>query len=97
MSRDLSLRIKQMAWHMGHPLSQTLFTSLYIDKILTLNIHKVEDLSSPANSPTLAEPLILRVLVAYCIAVIRTCWHVNEQVKSEHFYEVDALYLQLVC
>jgi len=26
-----------MAWHMGHPLSQTLFTSLYIDRILTSN------------------------------------------------------------
>ncbi|KFY09329.1 hypothetical protein V492_05531 [Pseudogymnoascus sp. VKM F-4246] len=79
----------EMAWHMGHPLSQTLFTSLYIDKILTLNLQNVEDLSSPANCPSLTEPLTLRVLVAYCIAVIKTCWHINERVKSEHFYEEE--------
>lgn len=79
-----------MAWHMGHPLSQTLFTSLYIDKILTLKLQNVEDLSSPANSPSLTEPLTLRVLIAYCISVIKTCWHINERVKSEHFYEVGS-------
>lgn len=80
-----------MAWHMGHPLSQTLFTSHYIDKILALKPRKVEDLSFVANCSQSTESLTLEILMAYCLAVIKTCWHVNNRVKSEHFYEVGLL------
>jgi len=34
------------------------------------------------------EPLVLQVLRAYCLGLIKTCWFVNNRVKSEHYYEV---------
>jgi hypothetical protein len=78
-----------MAWHIGHPLSQTIFTSLYIDKLLTSPTREVEDIrfSDGTDSPV-EESTPLMVLRAYCIGLIKTCWHVNDRVKAEHFYEV---------
>ena len=34
------------------------------------------------------EPLLLRVLRAYCIGLVKTCGFVNHRVKAEHYYEV---------
>lgn len=78
-----------MAWHMGHPLAQTIFTSLYIDRILnpsplSLNETRFDRDESCAED----EPLMLQVLRAYCLGLIKTCWYVNNRVRSEHFYEV---------
>ena len=79
-----------MAWHMGHPLAQTIFTSLYIDRILhpsplSLNETRFDRDESCAED----EPLMLQVLRAYCLGLIKTCWYVNNRVRSEHFYEVS--------
>jgi N-alpha-acetyltransferase 35, NatC auxiliary subunit len=78
-----------MAWHMGHPLSQTIFTSLYIDKLLNSKKPKLEDIRfGILTDASYDEPLNLRVLRAYCLGLIMTCSHINNRVKSEHFYEV---------
>ena len=77
-----------MAWHMGHPLSQTLFTSMYIDNILSKAPHERATLSFEPLVGKKDRNLVLTVLMAYCVAVIKTCSHVNNRVKSEHFYEV---------
>ncbi len=78
----------QMAWHMGHPLSQTLFTSLYIDIILNTEKHSVDNLSFQPTVEPKERSLTLQVLLAYCLAVMKTCSYVVNRVKSEHFYEV---------
>lgn len=74
---------------MGHPLSQTIFTSLYIDRVLspypTTLDHTIFDRSEACSSD---EPLMLQILRAYCVGLIKTCDYVNNRVKSEHFYEV---------
>lgn len=78
-----------MAWHMGYPLSQTIFTSLYIDKLLESTplsldhtyFDRGEGSSDDESMPT-------RVLRAYCLGLIKTCWFVNSRVKAEHYYEV---------
>jgi Mak10 subunit, NatC N(alpha)-terminal acetyltransferase len=79
----------QMAWHMGHPLSQTIFTSLYIDRLLSpcpVTIDQTYfDRSESCSSD---EPLTLQILRAYCLGLIRTCSYVNNRVKAEHYYEV---------
>ncbi|KAF7885002.1 hypothetical protein EAF00_010820 [Botryotinia globosa] len=80
----------EMAWHMGHPLAQTIFTSLYIDRILhpsplSLNETRFDRDESCAED----EPLMLQVLRAYCLGLIKTCWYVNNRVRSEHFYEEE--------
>lgn len=78
-----------MGWHMGYPLSQTIFTSLYIDRILSpvpLSIdHTLFDRSESAPED---EPVMLQTLRAYCLGLIKTCFFVNNRVKSEHYYEV---------
>lgn len=78
-----------MAWHMGHPLSQTIFTSLYIDKLLNVKKANLENIHFGNLADELHdEPVTLRILRAYCFGLIMTCSHVNNRVKSEHFYEV---------
>lgn len=74
---------------MGHPLSQTIFTSLYIDKVLNSKKASLVDIRfEKLTDASHEEPLNLRVLRAYCLGLIMTCSHVNNRVKSEHFYEV---------
>lgn len=31
---------------------------------------------------------MLDILRAYCLGMLKACGHVNERIKSEHFYEV---------
>lgn len=82
-----------MAWHMGHPLSQTIFTSLYIDKLLNSKKDNLDDISfGNLTDASHDQPLNIRVLRAYCLGLLMTCSHVNNRVKSEHFYEVVTLY-----
>ena len=82
-----------MAWHMGHPLSQTIFISLYIDKLLNSGKPNPEDIRfGILTDVSYDEPLNLRILRAYCLGLIMTCSHINNRVKSEHFYEVFPLF-----
>lgn len=74
----------EMAWHLGYPLSQTLFTSFYVDSITARPIH-IQDLVSQQKT---LDPL-LATLRAYCIALIKTCFWVNEIIRSETFYEEE--------
>ncbi|PMD26532.1 amino-acid N-acetyltransferas-like protein subunit Mak10 [Hyaloscypha hepaticicola] len=80
----------EMAWHMGHPLSQTIFTSLYIDRLLSPCPTSLDqtyfDKSESCSSD---EPLTLQILRAYCLGLVRTCSYVNNRVKSEHYYEEE--------
>ncbi len=79
----------QMAWHIGHPLAQTIFTSLYIDRLLSPHPQSIQEtyFDKRRNSVT-DEPITLRVLRAYCLGLIKTCFYVDNRVKAEHFYEV---------
>ncbi|KAL3418683.1 N-alpha-acetyltransferase 35, NatC auxiliary subunit [Phlyctema vagabunda] len=79
----------EMAWHMGHPLSQTIFTSLYIDRILSPAPFSLDATIFDRSESCSDEPLTLQVLRAYCVGLIKTCWYVNNRVKSEHFYEEE--------
>ena len=75
-----------MAWHMGHPLSQTLFTSIYLDKLLWPVPRTWEDARfdrMPSESP-----LVGLVLRAYCLALIKACDFVHARVAAEYYYEV---------
>lgn len=77
---------------MGHPLSQTIFTSLYIDKLLNSKKANLDEIRfEKLTDASYDEPLNNRVLRAYCLGLLMTCSHVNNRVKSEHFYEVLSL------
>ncbi|THV49810.1 hypothetical protein BGAL_0178g00170 [Botrytis galanthina] len=80
----------EMAWHMGHPLAQTIFTSLYIDRILNPSPLSLNETRFDRDGSCVEdEPLMLQVLRAYCLGLIKTCWYVNNRVRSEHFYEEE--------
>ncbi|TEY48905.1 hypothetical protein BOTCAL_0289g00040 [Botryotinia calthae] len=80
----------EMAWHMGHPLAQTIFTSLYIDRILHPSPLSLKETRFDRDESCAEdEPLMLQVLRAYCLGLIKTCWYVNNRVRSEHFYEEE--------
>ena len=77
----------QVAWHMGYPLSQSLFTSVYIDKLLwpePKSLKEARFLPTPEHDA----PLWETVLRAYCLAQIKCCDFVHKQISSEHCYEV---------
>ncbi|OAA67866.1 Mak10 subunit, NatC N(alpha)-terminal acetyltransferase [Niveomyces insectorum RCEF 264] len=89
----------EMAWHLGYPLSQTLLTSVYISAIL---VPQPPPPPPPTSLESLAQVDFVRgrrpedlqrspahaVLRAYCLALIKTCGHVMQEIKAELFYEV---------
>jgi UDP:flavonoid glycosyltransferase YjiC (YdhE family) len=83
----------QMAWHMGHPLSQTLFTSLYLDKLLWPIPKTFEDArfarEKLGNRKKNSELLHI-VLRAYCLALVKCCDFVHSRVSAEFYYEVGS-------
>lgn len=80
---------RQMAWHMGHPLSQTLFTSLHIDHLFSVEHPDVKSPTFGFDGQGSDADALLHILRAYCLGLLKTCWHVNNRVRSEHFYEVN--------
>ncbi|KAI9716513.1 MAG: hypothetical protein M1812_005244 [Candelaria pacifica] len=81
----------EMSWHRGHPLSQTLFTSLYIDKLLWPEPKSLEAARFGDVPPqqTLEHFLLHYVLRAFCLGLIKSCDYVLERVVSEHYYEEE--------
>ena len=78
-----------MAWHMGHPLSQSLFTSYYIDRLLWPEATTLDEACFERDKTLLKEnPLLTLVLRAYCLALIKTCYFVHHTIVSNLFYEV---------
>lgn len=76
-----------MAWHMGHPLSQTLFTSIYLDKLLYPAPRNIEDARFDRVSSE--SPLISLVLRAYCLALVKACDLVHSRIVTEYYFEVE--------
>ena len=78
-----------MAWHLGYPLSQTIFSCVYIDALTESAPKTVEeaDFRSKAGDDS-HENTILGTLRAYCLGLLKTCRLVNERIKREHYYEV---------
>jgi len=80
-----------MAWHQGYPLSQTLFTSVYAEALLTPTPRTVDDAHFVRNRSyiTSGQSDMLKILRAYCLGLLKACGYVNERIRSEHYYEVS--------
>lgn len=83
------LLCREVSWHEGYPLSQTLFTSIYLDKMLwpePKQLHEAHFLrpTDPGSSPSLTQDL----LRAYCLGLVKCCDLVLSMVTSQHYYEV---------
>ncbi|CAM1504209.1 Fc.00g018000.m01.CDS01 [Cosmosporella sp. VM-42] len=80
----------EMAWHLGYPLSQTLFTSVYVESLLMPNprsIHEAQFVRGN-NEDSEQQPMLV-VLRAYCLGMLKACGYVNERIRSEHYYEEE--------
>ncbi|KAK7415529.1 N-alpha-acetyltransferase, non-catalitic subunit [Neonectria magnoliae] len=80
----------EMAWHMGYPLSQTLFTSVYVESLLMpapKNLGQADFIRDRQDDSS-QEPMLV-ILRAYCLGMLKACGYVNERIRSEHFYEEE--------
>ena len=87
----------EIMWHNGYPLSQTIFTSLHIDRLLDPKQPRKPSLYHPSgdlrSSDQLNEEQFLgqQLLTAYCIAVVKCVSFTIELVQSQNFYEEEDL------
>ncbi|KAI4253463.1 MAG: hypothetical protein LQ352_003678 [Teloschistes flavicans] len=80
----------EMAWHMGYPLSQSLFTSYHIDRLLWPNPKVLDEASFDRHRGARRESSCLHVVYrAYCLAVIKCCDYVHRRIGTEHYYEEE--------
>ena len=86
-----------MAWHMGYPLSQSLFTSVYLDRLLWPEPKTLEEARfTRAGEAQDDNRLLYVVLRAYCLAVIKTCDLVHGRITKETYYEVDCYHFERI-
>ncbi|KAI1382762.1 Mak10-domain-containing protein [Hypoxylon trugodes] len=80
----------EMAWHLGYPLSQTLFTSIYVEALLKPRPACIEEADFLRDAQSREkQPKLLFVLRAYCLGLLKACFFVNELVKDELYYEEE--------
>jgi N-alpha-acetyltransferase 35, NatC auxiliary subunit len=80
---------REVSWHEGYPLSQTLFTSVYLDKLLWPEPKELQQAhfirsDEPDSGPTVTQDL----LRAYCLGLVKCCDLALSMVTSQHYYEV---------
>ncbi|KAI6378073.1 hypothetical protein MCOR25_002319 [Pyricularia grisea] len=90
----------EMSWHSGYPLSQTILTSVHITRMMDPTPQTIDEAhfirrcdfnsteTGNGNGSEL-EAAMHTILRAYCLGLLKTCWYVNEQIKSEHYYEEE--------
>ncbi|KAF2755619.1 hypothetical protein EJ05DRAFT_108735 [Pseudovirgaria hyperparasitica] len=79
----------EVAWHHGYPLSQTLFTSIYIDRLLWPPSDCLSDAQFYRGIRPMGLHPLLDVLRSYCIALIKCCDLTIEKVTSRDYYEEE--------
>lgn len=89
----------EMAWHEGYPLAQTLFSSHYIDKLLSLEAKAIDQIhfTKSGKNNSWSAPFVHLVLRAYCIATIKCCDYALEEINRSldgggtrcNFYEEE--------
>ena len=89
----------EMAWHEGYPLAQTLFTSHYIDKLLSNESKRLEDVQffARGRDEKRGGVLLHTILRAYCIAMIKCCDYALDEINRSldgggtrvNFYEEE--------
>lgn len=79
--------VSQVAWLMGYPLSQTLFTSVHIDRLLWPDPKTLQEAVFVREGP---HPMVLshQILRAYCNLLIKACDLILAMVTAQHYYEV---------
>ncbi|KAM0276888.1 hypothetical protein ACHAQH_006306 [Verticillium albo-atrum] len=79
----------EMAWHVGYPLSQTVFTCAYIESILMPAPSTLDEAHFIRNAAATPPSPMHTVLRAYCLGLLKACGQVNESIINEHYYEEE--------
>ncbi|KAL9104451.1 MAG: hypothetical protein Q9163_000603 [Psora crenata] len=80
----------EMAWHMGFPLSQSLFNSYYIDCLLWPMPKSLDEARFDRDgAPMKGNELLHVVLRAYCLGLIKTCDFVHRMISAEKVIEEE--------
>jgi hypothetical protein len=81
----------EIAWLEGYPLSQTVFTSLHLDRLLSSDNRYPYNLvyGEQADLSTNEACLTHVVIKAYCVALTKCCAQVLVTVQSQNFYDEE--------
>ena len=82
----------EIAWHEGYPLSQTIFTSLHVDRLLSPDNRPPYTFpygDSPGPNLTVQHRLAHKVLRAYCVALVKSIQASLLIIQSQNFYEEE--------
>ncbi|KAI7332001.1 Mak10-domain-containing protein [Hortaea werneckii] len=82
----------EIAWHEGYPLSQTIFTSLHVDRLLSPDNRPPYTFpygDSPGPNLTVQHQLVHKVLRAYCVALVKSIQASLLIIQSQNFYEEE--------
>ncbi|KAL8700157.1 MAG: hypothetical protein Q9201_005601 [Fulgogasparrea decipioides] len=80
----------EVAWHMGHPLSQSLFTSYHIDRLLLPTPKSLEEANFDRDQRSRSGNEILHTAFrAFCLALIKYCDFIYRRIGKEHYYEEE--------
>ena len=81
----------EIAWLEGYPLSQTVFTSLHLDRLLSHDNRYPYNLvyGGQADLSTNEACLNHVVVKAYCVALAKCCAQVLVTVQSQNFYDEE--------
>ncbi|KAF2716425.1 Mak10-domain-containing protein [Polychaeton citri CBS 116435] len=85
---------QEMAWHEGHPLSQTLFRSLHIDRLLspenrypyTFFEDQKDQKRTDLND---GESITHKVVRAYCLSLVKAMECVLELMQTQSWYDEE--------
>lgn len=79
----------EMAWHQGYPLSQTLLTSIHIDRLLWPEPKTLDEAQLFRSEGSGKHSPLHELLRAYCIALIRCSDLVIQRVTSRDYFEEE--------
>lgn len=85
------LLCREASWHQGYPLSQTLFTSVHLDKILWPDPKQISHAHFLRPDAARLPSVVEDILRAYCLGLIKCCDLVLTMIASQHYYEVRTL------
>ncbi|GIZ37087.1 hypothetical protein CKM354_000055000 [Cercospora kikuchii] len=75
----------EMLFHEGYPLSQNVFTSLHIFRLVDPGNTYPYNLALSEGNPSFTQ----RILRIYCLAVIKSCQLVLECIQAQTYYEEE--------
>ncbi|KAI1614818.1 Mak10 subunit, NatC N-terminal acetyltransferase-domain-containing protein [Exophiala viscosa] len=91
------LLCREVAWQMGYPLSQTLFTSVHLERLLWPEPKRLPNTRFDRNASAIVhKPSLLEdVFRPFCLGLVKCCDLVLAMITSQHYYEEEDFATQI--